>query len=124
MEKVSYGFSEALNLADDFKSALQDLQNDPTGSQIVIETNIKDNYNPGSWYDGCLYFLIQKCNYKYNDYRETPDYTLSLSYVEANEKVIAPLLGYEGSYSLDDLKNIVREIIDNIQITRIYPDSL
>ena len=124
MEKVSYGFSEALNLADDFKSALQDLQNDPTGSQIVIETDIKDNNNRGSWYDGCLYFLIQKCNYKYNDYRETFDYTLSLSYVEANENVIKPLLEYEGNYSLDDLKNIVREIIDNIQITRIYPDSL
>lgn len=124
MEKVSYGFSEALNLADDFRDALADLQADPTGSQIVVETNIKDNNNRGSWYDGCIYFLIQKCNYKYNDYKETPYYTLSLSYVEADESVIKPLLEYEDKYSLDDLKNIVREIIDNIQITRIYPDSL
>lgn len=97
MEKVSYGFSEALNLADDFRDALHLLQDNPTSAQIVVETDIKDNYNRESWYDGCIYFLIQKCNYKYDDYKETPYYTLSLSYVEADESVIKPLLGYEGS---------------------------
>lgn len=129
MKKVSYGFSEALNLADDFRDALQDLQDDPTHTQIVVETDIKDS-KPGlreSWSDGNVYFLIQKSRWvqEAGEYMETVYYTLSVCYTNADEKEIEQLLGYEeDAYMLTDLKAIVREIIDNHYITRIYPDSL
>ena len=42
-KNVSYGFSEALNLADDYRDCLAALKDDPTGSQIIIETNINGN---------------------------------------------------------------------------------
>ena len=129
MKKVSYGFSEALNLADDFRDALQDLQDDPTHTQIVVETDIKDS-KPGlreSWSDGNVYFLIQKSRWvqEAGEYMETVYYTLSVCYTDADEKEIEQLLGYEeDTYMLTDLKALVREIIDNHYITRIYPDSL
>ena len=42
-KNVSYGFSEALNLADDYRDCLAALKGDSTGLQIIIETNINGN---------------------------------------------------------------------------------
>ena len=122
---VKYSFSYALTLVDDFHDALHLLQDDPTGAQIVVETDIKD-CEPGSAFSELnIYFLIQKSEWKKDteEYKETPYYTLSICYVDADESVIKPLLQYEGNYSLEDLKNIVCEIADNHYITCIYPDS-
>lgn len=121
MKRVSYDFSEALNLADDLKESLRALQADPTNSQIVVALDFEDD--SFTYEDVC--FLIRKSEWLNGDYEETAEYSLSLCYTDIdNDYIHDSLLDFGGSYDLDNLVHIVYHIADLYKVASIYIDSL
>lgn len=127
--KVSYGFSEALNLVDDFKNCLTELNADPTGSQIIIMTDI-ESYDgeptPDNKHD--VYFMVRKSEWddKTGDAIETRMYHVYTDFGGGlDEDTRNDLEQYYGDcINADSLRSYIRDIIDNHQITDIYMDSL
>lgn len=112
---VSYGFCEALNLIEDYQEAIKELTDDPTNSQVIIQTS-EGKTGTGD----CGYFMIRKAAFLHptdEDYTETREYSITDDGLDAEDY----WLDFD---NLDDLRNIVDELIDNWQVTSIYIDSL
>lgn len=135
-KNVSYGFSEALNLADDYRDCLAALKGDPTGSQIIIETNINGNIEGKDYGTDNVYFMVCKSKYidkpykssdEYvsGDFVETDYYTVSAGFTDVDDDTRDNITKFDDmQLSEDDLLGVVREIIDEHQVTDIYMDSL
>ena len=135
-KNVSYGFSEALNLADDYRDCLAALKDDPTGSQIIIETNINGNIKGVKFGTDNVYFMVCKSKYidkphkssdEYvsGDFVETDYYTVSAGFTDVDDDTRDDITKFDDmQLSEDDLLGVVREIIDEHQVTTIYMDSL
>lgn len=135
-KNISYGFSEALNLADDYRECLKALQDDPTGSQIIIETNINGNIEGKDYGTDNVYFMVCKSKYidkphkssdEYvsGDFVETDYYTVSAGFTDVDDDTRDDITKFaDMQLSENDLLDVVREIIDEHQVTTIYMDSL
>lgn len=135
-KNVSYGFSEALNLADDCRACLAALKDDPAGSQIIIETNINGNIKGVEYGTDNVYFMVCKSKYidkphkssdEYvsGDFVETDYYTVSAGFTDVDDDTRDDITKFDDMrLSENDLLGVVREIIDEHQVTDIYMDSL
>lgn len=135
-KNVSYGFSEALNLADDYRDCLAALKDDPTGSQIIIETNINGNIKGVEYGTDNVYFMVRKSKYidkphkssdEYvsGDFVETDYYTVSAGFTDVDDDTRDDITKFDDmQLSENDLLGVVREIIDEHQVMDIYMDSL
>ncbi len=126
-KNVSYGFSEALNLADDYRDCLAALKDDPTGSQIIIETNINGNIEGKDYGTDNVYFMVCKSSDEYvsGDFVETDYYTVSAGFTDVDDDTRDNITKFDDmQLSENDLLGVVREIIDEHQVTDIYMDSL
>lgn len=135
-KNVSYGFSEALNLADDYRDCLAALKDDTTGSQIIIETNINGNIKGEDYGTDNVYFMVRKSEYidkphkssdefVSGDFVETDYYTVSAGFTDVDDDTRDDITKFDDmQLSENDLLGVVREIIDEHQVTTIYMDSL
>ena len=124
-----------MNLADDYRDCLKALQDDPTGSQIIIETNINGNIKGEDYGTDNVYFMVRKSEDVFRpskndefvpiEFRETDYYTVSAGFTDVDDDTRDDITKFDNmQLSEDDLLDVVREIIDEHQVTTIYMDSL
>lgn len=125
-----------MNLADDYRDCLAALKDDPTGSQIIIETNINGNIEGKDYGTDNVYFMVRKSKYidkphkssdEYvsGDFVETYYYMVSAGFTDVDDDTRDDITKFNDmQLSENDLLGVVREIIDEHQVMDIYMDSL